>query len=205
MAQGVMDGEWDSAVGIPDKKTGIPDMTPRYARNCFVYDPHQWLNQGCVAVEKSNHTLGGPLNENGGGVFALEWDPINRHIRTWVFSPHRSLPSNIRDSIRTASAKNESDRIMPDPNLWPTPYGYFAIGDETNCPSFHFKNMRLVFNQAFCGSVAGNRFEMDCPEQAQEFETCEDWIKSVPKEMDEAYWKIRGVYVYERAWERAWL
>jgi hypothetical protein len=64
--------------------------------------------------------------------------------------------------------------------------------------------MRLVFNLAFCGSVAGNRFQMDCPIQAKKFKTCNDWLRSDPDELKEAYWKIRGVYVYEREWERAW-
>ena len=60
---------WDTAVGIPDKKTGIPDMTFRYAENCFVYDPHQWINQGCVAADLKleGRSLGVPLNKNGGG------------------------------------------------------------------------------------------------------------------------------------------
>ena len=65
--------------------------------------------------------------------------------------------------------------------------------------------MRLVFNLAFCGSVAGNRFQLDCPKQAKMFKTCNDWIKSDPPEINEAYWKIRGVYVYEREWKREWL
>jgi hypothetical protein len=65
--------------------------------------------------------------------------------------------------------------------------------------------MRLVFNLAFCGSVAGNRFHMDCKEQAKQFDTCNEWVDSDPKEMEEAYWKIRGVYVYERQWERQWV
>ena len=124
---GVMTGGWDTSVGIPDKKTGVPDMTMRYAQNCFVYDPHQWLNQGCVAVHKRNDTLGGPLNEKGGGVYALEWDPVNRHIRTWVFTPHKHLPDNLRDAIRTASLP-DAEKVIPDPELWPLPYGYFAIG-----------------------------------------------------------------------------
>lgn len=68
---GTMTGGWDTAQGIPDTKTGIPDMTLRYAQNCFVYDPHQWLNQGCVAVNQNEDTLGEPLNRNDGGVFAL--------------------------------------------------------------------------------------------------------------------------------------
>lgn len=64
--------------------------------------------------------------------------------------------------------------------------------------------MRLVFNLAFCGSVAGNRFQLDCPKIAKEFKTCNDWVKSDPDELKEAYWKIRGVYVYEREWQRAY-
>jgi hypothetical protein len=125
---GVMTGGWDTAQGIPDKKTGIPDMTLRYAQNCFVYDPHQWLNQGCVAVDKQNGTLGIPLNNRGGGVYALEWDPAYRHMRTWVFTPHKKVPDNLRDAIRTAELPAGQGRIMPDPELWPLPYGYFAIG-----------------------------------------------------------------------------
>ncbi len=125
---GTMTGIWDTAVGIPDKKTGIPDMTMRYARNCFVYDPHQWLNQGCVAIDQDGNSLGGPLNAKGGGIFVLEWDPVNRHMRTWVFSPHSAVPDNLVDVIRTAHEPLEKDRVMPLPNEWPIPYGYFPIG-----------------------------------------------------------------------------
>lgn len=68
---GTMTGGWDTAIGIPNADTGIPDMTMRYAKNCFVYDQHQWLNQGCVAVDLEGGSLGQPLNDKGGGVFAL--------------------------------------------------------------------------------------------------------------------------------------
>ena len=199
---GTMTGVWDTAQGIPDAKTGIPDMTLREARNCFVYDPHQWLNQGCVAIDAKGGSLGIPLNKKGGGVFVLEWDPIYSHIRTWVFSPHADVPDNLADTIRTA---HELDPVAPDPDTWPLPYGYFPFGSASNCPSSHFKHMRLVLNTAFCGSVAGNRFHLDCKKQvAANFSTCNEWIKSQPSELAEAYWKIRGVYVYERAWERTW-
>lgn len=125
---GTMTGTWDTAVGIPDRKTGIPDMTKREAKNCFVYDPHQWLNQGCVAIDADGGSLGIPLNEKGGGVFALEWDPVNRHIRTWVFAPHTTIPENLVETIRTAQEPLAEDRVEPDPSLWPLPYGYFPVG-----------------------------------------------------------------------------
>ena len=181
-------------------------MTLRYAQNCFVYDPHQWLNQGCVAVDKEGGTIGVPLNKKGGGVYVLEWDPINRHIRSWIFTPHTSVPENLVQAIRTASLPLEQ-QVLPDPEEWPTPYAYFSIGRGTNCASDHFKHMHLVLNTAFCGSVAGNRYNIDCTEeQVSQFPTCKDYIKSNPLEIqDEAYWKIRGVYVYEREWERTLL
>jgi hypothetical protein len=125
---GTMTGSWDTAVGIPDKKTGIPDMTFREAKNCFVYDPHQWLNQGCVAIDKDGGSLGTELNAKGGGVFALEWDPVNRHIRTWVFTPHTTVPVNLVMAIRSAAEPQVENRVVPNPDDWPLPYGYFPIG-----------------------------------------------------------------------------
>lgn len=127
--QGVKSGGWDEAVGIPDRATGIPDMTLRYATNCFVYDPRQWLNQGCVAVDTDGGSIGIPLNHKGGGVYVLEWDPIYKHIRSWVFSPHTKVPENLRETISTASEADPNDRVKPDPDLWPLPYGYFPVGE----------------------------------------------------------------------------
>jgi hypothetical protein len=69
--------------------------------------------------------------------------------------------------------------------------------------------MRLVFNLAFCGTVAGNRFFQDCPALSHQYNvssdsvlTCNAFIASEPESLKEAYWKIRGVYVYEREYER---
>ncbi|KAL7540517.1 hypothetical protein ACHAXR_010188 [Thalassiosira sp. AJA248-18] len=204
--EGSKTGSWDTSVGIPNRKTGIPDMTFRYAQNCFVYDPHQWINQGCVATDLKleGRSLGMPLNKNGGGVYALEWDPVNRHIKTWVFSPHGRVPRNLREALRTATEVDLGKRVAPDTNTWGLPYGHFPIGEGTNCPSGHFRNMRLVINLAFCGSVSGNRYFMDCPNQFKKHKTCNEYVASEPEELKEAYWKIRGVYVYEREWERQW-
>ena len=125
---GVRTGSWDTAVGIPDKKTGIPDMTVREANDCFVYNPHQWLNQGCVTVDDNDGSIGEPLNDNGGGVYALEWDPINKRIRSWAFSSHSAVPENLKLAISSAGNPLSSTQVSPDPNLWGLPFGYFAIG-----------------------------------------------------------------------------
>jgi len=100
-------------------------------------------------------------------------------------------------------------RVTPDPTTWGLPYAYFAIGESTGCSANHFSNMHLVLNLAFCGNVAGNRFFMDCQEEAKQYNvsndpilSCNAFIKSNPEVLNEAYWKIRGVYVYERAMEK---
>jgi len=200
---GVKTGYWDTAVGVP-KKNGDLDMTVREATDCYVYDPHQWLNQGCVAMSDQEGSIGEPLNKKGGGIFALEWDPINKHMSSFAFTPHTSVPENLRDTIRTASHSDISKRVKPDPRLWGLPYAYFPIGEATQCSSDHFRNMHIIFNMALCGSVAGNRFFKDCPELNKKYGSCDNYVKANTPEMDEVYWKIRGLYVYEREWERSW-
>jgi hypothetical protein len=125
-------------------------------------------------------------------------------IKSWVFSPHTQVPENLKDAMQTASSSDESTRVNPDPRTWGLPYAYFPIGKGTNCDSNHFANMHLIFNLALCGSVAGNRFKMDCPSLNAQYGSCNDYIKANTTAMEEVYWKIRGVYVYEREWEKSW-
>lgn len=141
------------------------------------------------------------MNKNGGGIYALEWDPANGYIKSWVFK-RDAIPENLRGSIDRASIDNAN--VVPNPDTWPLPYAYFAIG-ENSCSADHFRNMRLVINTAFCGQVSGNRFSRDCPELFDEFNTnndpvltCNAYIEAHGNELTEAYWKIRGVYIYER-------
>lgn len=204
-------GVWDTSTGLPDTYTGIPNYIDRLeADNCWVMAPHQWANQGCVAVSTENGTIGQPMNDIGGGVYVLEWDPANRYIKSWVFK-NGNVPENLEGAIATASNDNninKKDTIIPTPEKWPLPYAYFAIGEYSSCSSDHFQNMRLIFNLAFCGTVAGNRFFKDCPALSQQYNvhndsvlTCNAYIASEPDALSEAYWKIRGVYVYEREYE----
>ena len=72
------------------------------------------------------------------------------------------------------------------------------------CFTDHFKNMHIVFNLAFCGNVAGNQFFQDCTEETKLFNVKDDlilsynaWIQLNPKALEEASWKIHGVYIYE--------
>jgi hypothetical protein len=225
-----MTGQWDRATGIPDTYTGKMDnATTVPADNCYVMAPHQWLNQGCVVQSEQNNTLGVGLNTiSRGGIYVLQWDPfVTQSIQSWVF-PKNSLsqiPTNLLDSIQSASPAYRKKRKRrrrrtinhnipdivatveaPDPQSWDVlPYGYFAIGNTSGCSEDHFQNMNLIFNLAFCGTVAGNRFFMDCPQHVSQSTTthdpiqaCNDYVASNPDDLQEAYWSIRGVYVYAR-------
>jgi len=75
--------------------------------------------------------------------------------RSWVFTPLIKSPQNVLDSIRTSSFE-EKDRIVPDTSMFGLPYAHFAIREGTGCSADHIKNMHVVFNLAFCGTVAGN-------------------------------------------------
>jgi hypothetical protein len=214
-------GVWDTSTGLPDSFTGQPNYINRIqADNCWAMAPHQWGNQGCVLASTDNGTIGEPMNAIGGGVYVLEWDPVNGYIKSWVFK-NGEIPKNLQEAMSTTSdessgsssssgsGKVDSQVVVPEPQSWPTPYAYFAIGDGSGCSEDHFQDMRLVFNLAFCGAVAGNRFFKDCPALSQEFNvssdsvlTCNAYIASEPEALSEAYWKIRGVYVYEREYER---
>ena len=121
-------------------------------------------------------------------MFALEWDPGYGRVRTWAWKA-ADIPDTVLYSYDSGRASNTDD--------WGLPYGYFPIGDNSNCPSSHFRNMHVVFNLAFCGTVAGNRFKLDCPSEAAEYETCEAYVND-EENVEGAYWLIDGMRVWQR-------
>mmetsp|Transcript_25772 Transcript_25772/g.60423 ORF Transcript_25772/g.60423 Transcript_25772/m.60423 type:complete len:449 (-) Transcript_25772:158-1504(-) len=194
-------GHWDVSTGVPEFSTGIPDYdTKLETDNCFIGSSHQWLNQGCAAVHPEDGTLGEPMNERGGGVYAMEWDPAAGFIRTWVFPRSDGFPDNLREAL--------DEGVRPDPAEWPKPYAFFPIGPGTGCSRDHFQNHNLVINLAICGTVGGNRFANDCPDLFEKYNvnndsvaTCNAYVDSDEARtmLDEtAKWKIKGVYVYQR-------
>lgn len=149
------------------------------ADNCNVNAEGQWHNQGCSQRGAPN-SMGKPLNERGGGVYAAEWDPEAGHMRTW-FWPLGTEPEDL-------AAK------APEPESWGLPSGYFRLGED-NCSPDHFKNMRLAFDVTFCGDYAGPLFGSSCP--AWDHMTCEEFVSAHPEEFVEAYWSIVSLDAYQ--------
>jgi len=150
------------------------------ADNCFIYAEGQWEKQGCSQTGP-DASMGEDFNQRGGGTYAAEWDPKAGHIRTW-FWPAGAEPRDVREH-------------KPDPSSWGAPYSYFKL-DDANCPTDHFKNMRLVFDLTFCGELGNSWYERQCPDLAAKM-PCEELVRNHPELMSEAYWSIRALDVYQ--------
>lgn len=133
---------------------------------------------------------------------------------------HGLKEDDFNDGVNVSNEKNSTQL---DPSKWGRPYSHFVIGRNSSCSADHFANHRIVINLAFCGKVSGNLFAQDCPKLYEEFskihndnkdeyvsrrmspkEACESYLDSdIGRKMveDEAYWKIRGVYLYQRTKE----
>ncbi|KAK6525584.1 hypothetical protein TWF281_010641 [Arthrobotrys megalospora] len=132
-------------------------------------------NMGC-AVRGVPASYGERLNNNQGGVYAMEWRTAG--IRMWFF-PRDQIPQNIK--LR-----------KPEPSGWGTATADFP---STKCDiNSHFKNHRLIINISLCGDWAGAppvySEEYSCPMD------CAEYVGSNPEAFQEAYWAINSIRVY---------
>jgi len=151
------------------------------ANNCDIYARGQLPSQGCSQKGPVN-SMGTVFNQNNGGTFAGEWDPLppRRHFSTWYW-PAGSEPEDVKAKA-------------PDPTSWGAPFSRFRL-EESTCPARRFRNMRLVFDLTFCGEAANSTYAQSCPEAALH-ESCSDYVLTV--QQPEAYWSVRMLDVYQR-------
>ncbi|CAK0807715.1 unnamed protein product [Prorocentrum cordatum] len=175
------DGCDQAEVRAGEDMTGgwAPGSPNARASNCYVHAPGQFNNQGCIQ-EGPVDSIGPGFNQMGGGTYAAEWAPQRGYFRTW-FWPRGREPGDIAQGA-------------PTPEAWGTPYSFFGLG--LNCPKEHFARMQLMFDLSFCGDWAGGTFARDCPRFAERM-TCEELVAFHPEELQEAYWSIRALDVYQ--------
>lgn len=106
----------------------------------------------------------------------MEWTK-DSEIRAFYF-PRNSVPSDLTGHT-------------PNPDSWGLPYARFQIGD--NCPSSHFVDHNIIFDNTFCGDWAGAVFNSQCATST----SCTDFVKWNPSEFRDAYWLINYVEVYD--------
>lgn len=106
------------------------------ATDCDVNAPNQWQNAGC-GINGDAQPVGAKFNQNGGGVYALEW-VSDTEMNAFYFA---------RDSI-----PNDLANKNPTPSNWGLPFARFEVG-TSECSSDHFNGHKIIFDLTFCGKI----------------------------------------------------
>ncbi|KAG4033627.1 hypothetical protein MFRU_004g01310 [Monilinia fructicola] len=141
----------------------------------------QDATSACSGTNTDPNSYGTPFNNNGGGVYAMQW--TSDVIRIWNFGPD-AIPADI-----TAGT--------PDPSTWTLP-AFTTEGGVCNIDEL-FANHKIVFDTSFCGGRAGKTEfwqETTCYD-AEQYPTCDSYVRANPAAYKEAYWLINSVKVYQ--------
>lgn len=137
-------------------------------------------NAGC-GVSGPTNSVGQAFNQNGGGVYAMEWR--NEGIRVWFFQ-RDSIPANIPSAISNTTA--------PDPSTWPEALADFP---GTNCDiSSHFRNASIIVNIDLCGTWAGATGVYSTQDQCPG--TCSNFVANNASAYSTAFWQFNSFRVY---------
>ncbi|KAI0757409.1 concanavalin A-like lectin/glucanase domain-containing protein [Daedaleopsis nitida] len=143
-------------------------------------------NAGCGMVATQSNTYGVGFNNNGGGVYAMQW--VDDGVTVWFF-PRNNIPSDI-----SAGA--------PLPNNWGKP---MASWPASHCsPSQFFHDHSAIFDTTLCGDWAGGVWNnAGAPGQEQScaarvgVSTCEEFVRNHGSSFNEAYWEVKSVKIYQ--------
>ncbi|TFY82363.1 hypothetical protein EWM64_g1657 [Hericium alpestre] len=143
-------------------------------------------NQGCGVRAVQTNSFGGAFNDNGGGVYAMQWD--NSGISVFFF-PRSNIPADI-----TAGA--------PNPDGWGTA---MARWPASSCNPFQFfKTHSMIFDTTLCGDWASGVWgatgvpgqEQSCAQRTG-VATCEQFVQQNGAAFNDAYWEVKSVKVYQ--------
>ncbi|KAJ3241937.1 hypothetical protein HDU78_001644 [Chytriomyces hyalinus] len=146
-------------------------------------------NQGCGTQTSKTGTFGNSFNSQRGGVYAMEWVPKQSNgspgfIKVWNFA-RNAIPADITNG-------------NPNPASWPTNSGFAYFGFGNNCQPSAFSTQQIVINLTFCGDWAGGVFANQCSAAAGG-RSCADFVSNDGRALSEAFFKIKGVKVYQLA------
>ncbi|KAE8356403.1 putative endo-1,3(4)-beta-glucanase [Aspergillus coremiiformis] len=135
---------------------------------------------GCV-VQGKDGTSGAPFNQQGGGIYAMEW--TSKFIKIWYFA-RSEIPKSITEG-------------KPDPTAFGTPMAHL----QGTC-DFHerFKSQKFIFDTTFCGDWAGGVFGTSgCPvsNPSNPIQSCVNYVAENPAAFKEAYWEINYIKMFQ--------
>ena len=83
----------------------------------------------------------------------------------------------------------QNDTIL-DMNLLPKPQIQF-----NKCTNY-FKDLRLIINTTLCGDWAGNQYVDENNPSLRGWDVCKEAIKSTYYKMEDAYWLINWIKIF---------
>ncbi|KAL4754391.1 endo-1,3(4)-beta-glucanase xgeA [Aspergillus terricola var. indicus] len=135
---------------------------------------------GCV-VQGQQGSSGDPFNEQGGGVYAMEWQ--EEHLKIWYF-PRSSIPASL-----TAGT--------PDVSSFGTPMAHL----QGSCNfKERFTHQKLILDTTFCGDWAGGVFgDSGCPvsDASDPMLSCKNYVAENPAVYKNAYWELNSIKIYQ--------
>ncbi|POW09848.1 hypothetical protein PSTT_06502, partial [Puccinia striiformis] len=136
-------------------------------------------NIGCGVTDPSSASLGKGFNDNGGGVFVMEWKESG--ISIWRFN---------RTEIPEDLAKGEN----PQPSKWSNPPISHWAQDDCNSLSQGFSKHKIVFDITLCGDWAGAAAVFNANGLCSG--SCSAAVKD-PAVFKDAYWEVASVKLYQ--------
>ncbi|EFP89962.2 uncharacterized protein PGTG_16250 [Puccinia graminis f. sp. tritici CRL 75-36-700-3] len=136
-------------------------------------------NVGCGVADPSSASLGKAFNDNGGGVFVMEWTESG--ITVWRFN-RTEIPSDL--------AKGEN----PQPSKWTIPPVSHWDQEDCNSLSQGFSEHKIVFDITVCGDWAGAADVFNVNGLCSG--SCSSVVKD-PSVFKDAYWEVASVKLYQ--------
>lgn len=160
---------------------GVTSQEGTQARQLTTATQHANSYTGCAV--SSPHLSGAVLNAAGGGAFVMLW--TSQGMQMWTFERSKIPPSI------------SNKRATPLLREFGAPIANFQGSCDFDA---HFFDHQMIFNTDFCGSNAGETFEMHgCPmaEGKKSWESCNIYVANHPEAFRESYWEVNYLDVYE--------
>lgn len=137
--------------------------------------------EGCAQTTTDTSNYGTGFNDNGGGVYAMEW--TSDYIAVWFFARGSSMATTLA-----------SGSASPDTSSFGTPTARFSGCDIDT----FFSDHQIVINTDLCGDWAGDVWSDDATCSAKAT-TCASYVLQNADDFADAYWLINSISVYQQS------
>ena len=132
-------------------------------------------NEGCSFHDNDSNSYGTGFNNNGGGIFAMEWTEDGVSIWRWW---HGNQPSDVLTD-------------SPNPSGWGAPSANWASSSSECNWAQSLSQHNLIFDTTFCGSWGGQVYPGGDG-------ACNDYVSNNAGDFKEAYWGLSSLKGFQQ-------